>query len=336
MRDNSVLWACMVHEGDCERLPEYLAAVDRSGLQPGKLLVVDSDSSEQIYRIVARPGRAWFDYRSCHSLGRNRGFNPSFNLAVNFAKDEGFSWLATMTVRALADADWLRFALTKAESSDKVGMVVTLHLANSSKIHGLGHFLGPSGACLDFGHNVHRDAIISVDTSGENSAIWAPCSGGALYRVKALQAAQDTFDMRGSDLFHPSGFKSYNCCALGFSVRAAGYKVAIEPKAVCTRDSTNSTSANPNTAGLLMNQEINRIANIYTYWPAQLRAEALELYERESRNNQNLQKIDKRIAMVLAENLARKWNHKDQINVALKLHLDSYRNTKAWMSNSRA
>jgi GT2 family glycosyltransferase len=334
-----ILWVCLVCEQDIKWLPDYLTSIRRSTIVPTELLIIDSDSSEKVRTTIEQSGIEFIRYIPYTPSGRNRGFNPSFNLAVKIAIKEEYDWLASMSVRALPSRTWLEECLLSGNSSISAGMVTSLHLNNDNHkiIYNFGHFLGLSGAGLDFGRDVPVSLLetLTIDYKNpEGQVIWSPCSGGTLYRVKALKKATKLLTNNSCDLFHPKGFKSCNCFVLGFLIRAAGFHNICTPKAICFRDGKESTSRFPNSPGLLINQEINRIANIYSFWPDDLVHDSLELYFSEKRNTP-LQMIDKRIIAVLAENLTRKWSRSNDIDTAFKVHLDNFLLIKAWMRNAK-
>ena len=332
-----ILWACFVHEKDTKWLPNYLSSISNSTILPNKVVVIDSDNSGLIRTMVEQSGLEFVRYIPYALNGRNRGFNPSFNLAVRLSIEEDYNWLATMTVRALPSSTWLEKSLSSGNSSTSVGMVTTLHIDKNEKIYNFGHFLSPSGAGFDFGRDVPFSSLDSstIDyLKPEAQVIWSPCSGGALYRVKALRKAAELLQLDNYDLFHPNGFKSYNCPVLGFLIRAAGFHNICSPEAICFRDGSESTSRYPNSPGLLINQEVNRIANIYSFWPADLIDDALNLYFTERRNSK-LQIIDKRISAVLAENLIRNWNRGNKVDSNFRDHIKNFVLIKEWMRNEK-
>jgi hypothetical protein len=295
-----ILWACMVHEADANWLAKYLLAVNEQSVQPDELLLVCSGRSELISEIVQNTGVAVKQI----ALEENLGFNPGFNSAVSRAIDRGFDWLATMTVRAIPEINWLKNAVISG-AKQSVGMITTLHVDAAQSVASLGHNLGTAGELFDFAESfpVERlaDVLVALDPKQH---VWSPCSGGALYRVKALVGALDAINQ--PEILRPRGFKSYNCDAIAFAIREAGYENAIALEARCTRTRTGSTSKVPDRPGLLMNQEINRLANLFEYWPEQERQRAVELYLQKTRTKADLTEIDLRIARTLGEGLARK------------------------------
>lgn len=293
-----VLWACVVWERDAEKLCGHLPEVLKQGAPPAELLVLNSGSSKAIDACVAK-------FRDCTQakLAENLGFNPGLNEAINWAVKNNFDWLAMMTVRATPEKTWLHEALQAASAAD-VGMVSTLHLdAKARKVDCLGHNLSPSGAAHPFGRGLRQeqieDLIGTFQSAGE--PIWSPCSGGAIYRVAALREALRIFQC---ELVRPRGFKSYNCDVLGYAVRAAGYKHQVALKAICHRDRSDSTSEKPNSMGLLMNQEINRVANLFEFWETDSCKAATHKYLTERRKTA-LGVNDRVIARTLGEGLAR-------------------------------
>ena len=320
----SVLWAAMVYQNDLSYLTPYIESVLSGVLVPSEILIVDAGSDEGIKETVAAFGNKTLRYFSLGKTGDNKGFNPSFNFSVKYAIENGFSSLATMTVRATADKSWLRYSVEALEAHSSIGMVTTLHVAKyGEKIHSLGHFLGPSGGLYDYGRELHinrLDNLISVLQKHDFEAIWAPCSGGALYCVEALRITSQTISP-AYEVFHPAGFKSYNCSHLGYLMKANGFRNVVAQNATCTRDDSESTSRNPTSCGLLFNQEINRIASLYTYWPEDLAQNALNLYMSEHRKRVSFSPLDKRIILTLAENLRRDWPHSGSVKTLLRKHL---------------
>jgi hypothetical protein len=123
-----------------------------------------------------------------------------------------------------------------------VGMVTTLHLNSNGGVDCLGHDLGPQGQLFSFGEGLKPEQIEKLPRLSRTAEfpVWSPCSGGALYRSKALSAVRTLTGC--PDLVRPKGFKSYNCDALANILRAAGYRNSYTLDAVCTRDRTGSSS----------------------------------------------------------------------------------------------
>lgn len=299
---NSVLWTCIVYEEDAKWLPSHLAEVLRQELPPRNVVVIDTDNSELIRSVVECSGR-WHSAKIEYvPLGENLGFNPGLNKAISLAIQRDTEWLAVMTVRAKPDKHWLLKAI-EAGGEDKIGMVTTLHLAPDGVIDCLGHNVGPNGELLDFGQGLTRQQLFEISPSTETLPVWAPCSGGALYRTKALDLVIERAPERC--LLRPLGFKSYNCDVLGYFLRSTGYKNASTLDAFCIRDRSGSSSRRPNTPGLLMNQEINRVANMFEFWQQPSRDTALRRYLEKDRSKAGLQPLDLRIARTLGQALAR-------------------------------
>lgn len=293
-----VLWVCVVWERDAEKLCEHVPEVFKQAVPPTEMLIVNSGDSKAIDACVAKLG-------NCvqAKLAENLGFNPGLNEAIDWAVKGNFDWLAMMTVRATPKESWLHEALQAAKAAD-VGMVSTLHLdAKGEKVDCLGHHLSPSGAAYSFGRGLRQEQIEDLmATPGTGEPIWSPCSGGAIYRVTALREALGIFNC---ELVRPRGFKSYNCDVIGYAVRAAGYRHQVALKAICRRDRSASTSENPNSMGLLMNQEINRVANLFEFWEKDRCEAAAQQYLFERRKTP-LSANDRVIARTLGEGLARR------------------------------
>lgn len=300
-----VLWATIVWEGDAKPLRTHLPAVLAQNTPPTKLLIVNSGRSQAIDACVKEVGT-----KSCEQaqLEENLGFNPGLNRAITEAvrgeaATGGYDWLALMTVRAIPDKAWLHEAVQVGNTSG-AGMVSTLHLDPGGKVDCLGHNLSPSGAAYSFGEGLRpeqlREFLDRHSSGGE--PIWCPCSGGAIYRVTALKAALELFN---GELVRPRGFKSYNCDVLGYALRAAGYRHSFALQAKCRRDRTNSTSRLPHSAGLLLNQEINRVANLFEFWEEADCKAAVSRYLTEPRKTR-LELNDRVIARTLGEGLARR------------------------------
>jgi hypothetical protein len=322
----SVLWACMVHEPDARWLQKHLAAVFDQVATPDRVIVVDSGRSETISQIVASLKESRLDYLP---LDQNLGFNPALNIAIDEAITSRFDWLATMTVRAKPEGDWLKQSL-KAGIQSNVGMVTTLHLDPSGTIDCLGHNLGLQGQLYPFGVGLHKDQLQRLQKMSAE-CIWSPCSGGALYRTSALSAARSLIQ---GPLVRPLGFKSYNCDVLGYLLRAVGYVNSHATEAVCVRDRAGSSSRSPGTAGLLINQEINRIANLVEFWEPTIRRKAIGEYLTQDRRGSGLSPVDLVVARTLGEGLARLAIYPmagASIQKDLVGHLDAFdTNKKAW------
>ena len=70
-------------------------------------------------------------------------------------------------------------------------MVTTLHLDHAGNVDCFGHNLGNAGQLLDFGNQLTVQNLKVLIRKAPQDYIWAPCSGGALYRVAALRKAQE-------------------------------------------------------------------------------------------------------------------------------------------------
>ena len=81
-----------------------------------------------------------------------------------------------------------------------------------------------------------------------------------------------------------------------------------------------------------MNQEINRVASLYTFWPKDIADEAIGRYLSENRKNAELSPLDRRIILTLAQNLKRDWQLKGEIRDSLVRHLQYFPNSirTAW------
>jgi hypothetical protein len=301
----SVLWACVVHEPDARWLPAYLGGIATQSVQPDKVVIIDSGRSELIRRVVAVESRSTFEH--C-PLDENLGFNAGLNKAIGLAITGGYEWLATMTVRATPEKEWLHEALRAGGAEGSVGMVTTLHLGPDDKIDCLGHNLGPQGQLREFGESLTQRQIEQLPrlSTGE-LPIWSPCSGGAIYKTAALSRAKDR--IKGQELVRPRGFKSYNCDALGYVIRAAGYRNCCARNAICKRDRTGSSSKRPTTKGLKINQEINRVANLIEFWEPSRMKQAIAEYLKQDRQASGLKPVDLIVARTLGEGLASLDSH---------------------------
>lgn len=322
-----VLWASMVYKNDYKYIANYLDNIYKGVLIPDHVLLVDSDYTREIEEIVKETGNS-VEYVSIKSDKYiNLGFNPSFNYAVKYGIENNFDYLVTMTVRNEPDKHWLKNVLHSISINDSCGMVTTVHISRSKNtIHNIGHYFSPSGGLYDFARGINSEKlrdIIKIIDGLDSLSIWSPCSGGALYNLEFLKLSVSTLT-ENFEIFHHYGFKSYNCCIIGNILRSNNYSNIIVPDAVCYRDDTESTSTHPNTPGLLINQEINRIAHLYSFWPEELKSEAIRRYNEESRVNSNIQEIDKSIVLTLAKNLTRKWAKQTDISEALKKHLSFF------------
>ena len=203
-------------------------------------------------------------------------------------------------------------------------MVSTVHATvNVDRMDCIGHNLSPSGALWPFASRLKfgdaSNALEELSRSGE--PVWCPCTGGGLYRVSALSEGKNLIG--GSELTRPRGFKSYNCDAIGYVVRAVGGKHGIALKAICDRDRSDSTSQTPTSCGLLMNQEINRVANMFEFWDGATLENGIKLYLEECRRSMRVG-IDRVIARTLGEGLARRDAVKavrDRVQDELAKHL---------------
>ena len=323
----SVLWAAIVHGPDAEVMGGHLSAVTAQSTQPSKVLVIDSGHCESIRRIAETFGSIC-EY--CF-LDENLGFNAGLNRAVDEAVKLGYDWLATMTVRARPTHSWLSEALYAGERDD-IGMVTTLHLGEAAKVDCFGHCLGTEGQLFSYGEGLKAQDLKELPLLRRTGApaIWSPCSGGAMYKTAALNSARALTKNR--DLVRPRGFKSYNCDVLGYLIRASGYLNSLSVGAICTRRQAGSSSKTPDTPGLLMNQEINRIANIFEFWPDARRRHAITEYLKDNRLKDGLRPVDLRIARTLGEALARPDLNKTvggRIQIELDEHLDLFADLKA-------
>ena len=264
-------------------------------------------------------------------LDENLGFNAGLNEAIGLAITGGYKWLATMTVRATPAKEWLHEALRAGEAGGSIGMVTTLHLGPDDKIDCLGHNLGPQGQMHDFGESLTREQIEQVPRSSTGELpIWSPCSGGAIYKTEALSRAKDRIN--GRELVRPRGFKSYNCDALSYAIRAAGYRNCCARSAICKRDRTGSSSRRPTTKGLTMNQEINRVANLMEFWEPSRRKEAIAAYLKQDRRASGLKPVDLVVARTLGEGLARPDFYElvgERIRTELCEHIELFDQVKA-------
>lgn len=290
-----VLWACVVWRQDAKWLTKYLRTIVRQTVSPTAIAVVDTSGSDDIRTIVAQQANPKIRY---FELRENLGFNAGLNYVIRLALSERYEWLATMTVRAQPESGWLAAAL-EAAAQPRVGMVSTLHMGAHNRVDCLGHNLGPAGQAFDFGTGMDATKLtelLSSATAGDEP-VWGPCSGGALYQVAALSRAADLVGTVA--LVRPFGFKFYNCDCLAYVIRAAGYRHAYSLAAKCCRDRSESTSLNPGSIGLIMNRDINRIANLFEFWQPSGYDAAIRAYLRETQEVAPLTETDRAVARTL-------------------------------------
>ena len=209
----------MIHDGDRSFLEDYCKNIQRLRTQPDEVRFFCSGVSNKCQAIIGRFG---FTYQERQE---NSGFNESFNLAYGYALEHTFDWLITMTVRCRPNSDWM-CKLNLENIPEGVGMVTTLTLKDDDKAFNLGHSLSKSHACFDFGQDVNSDKINEI----EEDWFYCPCSGAAAYRVSALDP-RAAFGEEGQPL-NGALFKSYNCDALGYLVKANGYENLVNNEAV--------------------------------------------------------------------------------------------------------
>lgn len=302
----SVTWACIVYEGDAKWLLDHLKSVFRQDARPDLLFVVDTSQSELIHAAVERAQNSVSASIHYVPLDDNLGFNAGYNKAVTLAVEQKTEWLATMTVRAKPAERWLSEAV-EAGASEKVGMVTTLHLTQDrSHVDCFGHNIGPCGELFDFGQDLPLELLDELPRlpGSDLFPVWAPCSGGALYRTQALKAALRFAP--DATLLRPFGFKSYNCDVIGYFLRSQGFQNICVRKAILKRDRKGSTSRRADSPGLLINQEINRIANMYEFWRPTRRDNAIRDYLGRDRTRSCLKPIDLRVARTLGQATARR------------------------------
>jgi Glycosyl transferase family 2 len=275
-----VIWGCIVHKPDAHNLSHHLRTVALLTKQPDKIIVVDNDGCDEIKSIVhsvSSTGPIRCEYIDGHP---NRGFNAGFNTLLRMAVETNdFEYLASMSVRAQPETQWLSSAMDVLCGSEGAGAAATVQLdkKDDNVIYGIGHYYRDNGGLYCFGYGVRLSGLKQWYQHNPGKFVWSPCSGAALYRTEALQA------LASSELWlDPFEFKSYNCNVLGFLLAEQRWTIALAWDAISIKDLESSTSVFPSTEALRINQELCRIEQLHVLWPDPERERAIQKYLFES------------------------------------------------------
>lgn len=319
----------MIYKGNYALIESYIENVLSQNVLPDQLLFVDSDYSEDLSQRYKTNSK--IHYISSKRKIYNEGFNPSFNQAVTYAIEADYQYLVSMTINALPNKEWLKAAILEFGKNQKLGMVstVNVHMDRNNKIFSCGHYLSPSGALKDIGYNRDKEDVLTFlenEKSNIDQLIWSPCSGSAVYSVEAFKKIACRY---GDSIFYQHGFKSNNCCIMGFLFREFGYENTISLNSISRRNVKNSLShklklgCKDKFDSLIFCQEINRIANIYNFWPDNMVEPSISMYLNEERKNFP-NKIDKEIILTLSKNVTYRCFSKNNTADYLQAHLTKY------------
>ena len=326
----------MVYDGDFDLLEDYISAIKALTLPPDEVRFFCSGPSERIANYIQHQGSSF----SFESRVRNDGFNKSLNLAVCYATANAYEWLITMTVRCKPSPNWIE-CLDLSNQSTEVGMITTLvvneHERNTT--FNFGHNVSPAGGCYDYGNGLPKNVVVAEAKKNPHSVI-GPCTGAGIYRTIALINNGSFVD--SGEIVNPASFKSYNCDAVAYFILANGYKNKFAFDAVsykcCLKT---STSNNPSSLAINMNQEVSRLANVLTYfedWQGAIeRYKKERLTKRYKIEGQSFDFVESDILIFLfyARAMTRNFT-KHRIKAALSRHTRRFDKTKAWMKGYKA
>jgi GT2 family glycosyltransferase len=152
-------------------------------------------------------------------LGRNHGFAGGVNAGIKRALEEKADFVALFNNDAVADKNWLKNLVDKAEKNPKLGIVTSKILNNT------GEYLDSTGeGYTTWGLPCPRGRREAVtDKYDKDTKIFAASGGASLYRTKTLEEI---------GLFDENFFAYYEDVDLSFRAQLAGWRVAYTPRAV--------------------------------------------------------------------------------------------------------
>lgn len=205
----------IVNYNSGEWLRKALKALSEQTLKPGKILVVDNNSSDNSLNCI----QELYENIEIKNIEKNIGFASANNRAVAYYTK--YEWIVLLNPDAIPENSWLENLIKAAENSEaKVGSFASLLLCedNSQMIDGAGDILHSSGMAW---RKLHREPYQLLDLDRTN--IFSACGAAALYRREAWMAAGG---------FDDNFFCYYEDIDLGFRMRLLGYECRLVPDAV--------------------------------------------------------------------------------------------------------
>lgn len=197
----------------------HLAAAVRGVLeqtvQPGRIVVVDNDSSDDSLDGIS----ALSDRVEIHRRGRNTGFAAGNNFAVG-TLSEDIRWLALLNPDAIPEPGWLEALLGRAASHPEYSFFASraLQARTPERVDGTGDVYHFSGLAWRRGFG-----LPASNRYLEDDEVFAPCAAAALYRRSAWES------VGGMD---ERFFCYFEDVDLGFRLRLQGHRCRYVAEAV--------------------------------------------------------------------------------------------------------
>lgn len=193
-------------------LPDCLESIKHQTCKDFDIILVDNASSDDSLEIAKK-------YKDVAIIknDKNYGFAKGNNIGVRKALRDGYKYVVLVNNDTEADRNWLAALVSLAEKDPKFGAIQSkILLADSGLINTAGgelHYLG-------FGYCGHYK---EVDNFSETSDICVASGASVLLRASVLKDV---------GLFDESFFMYAEDADLSWRIKAAGYKIAFEPKSV--------------------------------------------------------------------------------------------------------
>lgn len=205
-----------------ETIFKCLDALSRQTFQPSRVIVVDNASADGSVSMM----KEHFPLIDCWAQSVNLGFALGNNYAIESCTTE---LVALLNPDAFPEANWLEQLMKAANRHPQSASFGSRQINDGDKkiVDGLGDVYHVSGLVWRHGYGrLYRPENL------EDSEIFSPCAGAALYRLEALNAVGG---------FDEDFFCYVEDVDLGFRLRLAGWKSIYVPAAVVMHVGGSST-----------------------------------------------------------------------------------------------
>jgi len=196
-----------------EHLGDALDSLRSQTLKP-TVLVVDNGSVDGSQDFIKKT----YPEVKLIERDKNYGFTGGVNPGIEEAIKTDADYVALLNNDAVADKDWLKHLVAKAENDSKIGIVACKTIRTDKK------HLDSTGECFSIWGVPFPRGRNQVDSNQYDKAeeVFGGSGGASLYRVSLLKEI---------GLFDQRFFAYFEDVDISFRARLAGWKIWYEPEA---------------------------------------------------------------------------------------------------------
>lgn len=207
-------WVVIPNWNGADMIADCLESLSGQTLEH-QVVVVENGSSDNSAEIIKKK----FPAATLLEFPDNAGFAGGVNRGIQYALEQGATYIALFNNDAVADKNWLKNLVRTAKENPKAGIVTSKILRDDRKhLDSTGDFYTVWG--LPFPRGRNQEDKGQFDNLQD---VFGASGGASLYRAELFQQI---------GLFDEDFFAYYEDVDVSFRAQMAGWKVRYQPEAV--------------------------------------------------------------------------------------------------------